>query len=316
MRLPFLHCVGNHCVKDLPRADLLASLRAHLRAAPAISSEGGTFQFPAGPRWARALLRGLGLGGGHHDIDDGPPSLHRPPPPPLSPPFAPALDGGGSSYFAVPAPSRWRLLVLDTTDLSFMPGAWPVGSPKHAEAAAYAASRPLSPERPHMLPWNGGLSAEQMSWLKGQLASAEAAGDRVLVAAHHPLARGSARETHLAWDWREVSDLLDASPAVAAAFAGHDHLGGYYCLPSADSDSRLNSANPEGSRSRSGGTHFLTLPAVLEAREGGRAHAVVEVHGDKLVVVGEGDVGSRTLRLKPWPGRPMPGPGERRSVDV
>lgn len=85
--------------------------------------------------------------------------------------------------------------------------------------------------------------AFESRWLRGELAQAESERRHVIVAAHHPISPQAARRTHLAWNWRELSAVLVASPAVALVLAGHDHVGGYACHD---------------------GIHWLTLPAMLE----------------------------------------------------
>ena len=68
--------------------------------------------------------------------------------------------------------------------------------------------------------------------------------------------------------------VLLASPAFRAAFAGHDHVGGYACIE---------------------GRHFLTLQGLLEAPSDGTAYAVVHVHADRLRIEGHGTVPNREL---------------------
>lgn len=183
-------------------------------------------------------------------------------------------------YYTVPLPHAWRLVVLDTTELSAHSG-HPAGSPEAEEAAAYWGAHPLSEAEPQMVAWNGGATRRQLAWLASTLQAAEAAGERVVVASHHPVggsAAGSARATHLAWNWREVEALLAASPAVRLALAGHDHVGGYGSL--------------------GGGTHFVTVQAILEApSEEASAWAVLEVCADRIELRGGGSVPSRTLLL-------------------
>ena len=79
--------------------------------------------------------------------------------------------------------------------------------------------------------------------MQDELRKAESQGLHVMVAAHHPISPQAARRTHLAWNWRDIAAILVASPAVALVLAGHDHEGGY---------------------AFHGGTHWLTLPALLE----------------------------------------------------
>ena len=39
---------------------------------------------------------------------------------------------------------------------------YPEDSPQAVEAAEFATSHPRSEEEPHMFPWNGGVTAEQL----------------------------------------------------------------------------------------------------------------------------------------------------------
>ena len=71
----------------------------------------------------------------------------------------------------------------------------------------FQAAHPLSEDWPQMSSWNGGITRQQLEWLRGELAAAEAAGERVVVASHHQLGEGAARATHMAWNWREVQQV-------------------------------------------------------------------------------------------------------------
>ena len=84
--------------------------------------------------------------------------------------------------------------------------------------------------------------------------------------------RSSCSDTCLSWDFSEALDVLDEFPGtVSAVFAGHDHSGGYAVRR---------------------GVHHVTLPSAL-SKDG--THAVVEVHGDRLVV--HSDAGGRLAAL-------------------
>ena len=130
-----------------------------------------------------------------------------------------------------------------------------------------------SPPRP---PGGAASARRQLAWLKAELAAAEAAGERVIAAAHHQVGQGAVRPTHAAWNWRDVQAALLASPAFRLLLAGHDHLGGYACI---------------------GGRHFVTLEALLEAPPGGNAYGVVEVRPREIAIVGAGSVTSRRLAV-------------------
>lgn len=59
-----------------------------------------------------------------------------------------------------------------------------------------------------MSSWNGGITRQQLAWLRSELAAAEAAAERVIIASHHQLGQGGARATHMAWNWRDVQQVV------------------------------------------------------------------------------------------------------------
>jgi manganese-dependent ADP-ribose/CDP-alcohol diphosphatase len=69
------------------------------------------------------------------------------------------------------------------------------------------AAHPLSPQNPQMSSWNGGVTQQQLEWLREELAAAAASGERVIVASHHQLGEGAARPTHMAWNWQAVQEV-------------------------------------------------------------------------------------------------------------
>eukprot|EP00195_Chlamydomonas_chlamydogama_P007806 CAMPEP_0202892322 /NCGR_PEP_ID=MMETSP1392-20130828/2048_1 /ASSEMBLY_ACC=CAM_ASM_000868 /TAXON_ID=225041 /ORGANISM="Chlamydomonas chlamydogama, Strain SAG 11-48b" /LENGTH=308 /DNA_ID=CAMNT_0049576219 /DNA_START=49 /DNA_END=975 /DNA_ORIENTATION=- len=189
--------------------------------------------------------------------------------------FTSRLKIPSSSYYRAPLAPGWVLLVLDTTHLCPLSG-YPPDSEAAVETRAYAEEHPLGEEHPHMHEWNGGLAAEQRSWLASQLTAAEAAGEKVIVASHHPIGGGSARPMYMAWNHAEVEEMLTRSHSVVMALAGHDHLGGYKC-------------NRQ--------VHFVTLEAMLEAPSSSNAFAIVNVFPDHIEVRGVGAATSRKLLL-------------------
>ena len=182
-----------------------------------------------------------------------------------------------SSYYSVCLADGWRLIALDTTDLCLLSG-FAEDSAEMQESRVWWRAHPLSEECPMASDWNGGVAAAQMAWLDLQLAAAEQAGERVVVMCHHPLL--GCRETHKAWNWRELQQRLVGKAALV--LHGHDHLGGYACV---------------------GGTHFVTPEAMLEAPRGSNAYALVGVFPDRLELQGVGRVTSRVMHLAPLLGK-------------
>mmetsp|Transcript_14247 Transcript_14247/g.43033 ORF Transcript_14247/g.43033 Transcript_14247/m.43033 type:complete len:217 (-) Transcript_14247:394-1044(-) len=180
-----------------------------------------------------------------------------------------------ASYHRIQVAPGWRLLLLDTTEMSGHSG-YPPDSSLGQEAAQYLDNHPLSDSEPHMHNWNGGIGKAQLKWLEEELASASEAGNRCLVAGHHQVGQGAARASHMAWNWRSIQRVLLASPAFAVFFAGHDHMGGYSCAAA---------------------RHFVTLEAMLEAPVGSNAYAIVTCRDTDIQIDGRGSVTSRTLQL-------------------
>ena len=96
-------------------------------------------------------------------------------------------------------------------------------------------------------PYNGGLGAAQMAWLKGALSAAQAAGEAVFVFGHCPAHPFTCKPDGLQWWASELRATLEGCAAVQAYISGHDHDGGYFCSPA--------------------GVHYLVPPAPLESSE-------------------------------------------------
>ena len=95
------------------------------------------------------------------------------------------------AYFARPLCTGWRLIVLDTTDLS-VHGGWPQDSAEYAAANAYLSAHA---GEARMVRWNGGVGAAQLAWLEGQLGEARTSGERVVVASHRTCSGRVPRDT-------------------------------------------------------------------------------------------------------------------------
>ncbi|KIZ05411.1 hypothetical protein MNEG_2546 [Monoraphidium neglectum] len=185
---------------------------------------------------------------------------------------------GSSGYYSARLAPGWRLLVLDTTDISLF--GHEEGSPEAAEAAAWLAAHP-TPAHPNAQPWNGGVGAAQAAWLRAQLDDVAAEGGRVVVAAHHPLAPGAAPDAYLGWGHAELRAAFEERPGVVAlVLAGHYHPGG---------------------AAEVGGLHYVTCEGLLEAPPGSDAYAFVDVYHDRLSLRGRGCAASHELPLPPRP---------------
>jgi len=167
----------------------------------------------------------------------------------------------------------WRFVVLDALDESVC--AWPEGSAHRTRARAWLDAHPRA-EHPSAYDWNGGLGTEQLAWLRKELADAARSGAKVVVLSHLPVLAAASTPHHLLWNHAEVLALLEASPAVVAYLAGHDHSGGY---------------------ALHAGIHFVTLEGMVESPAGEGAYAVVTAYEDRLEIEGFGGATSRSLPI-------------------
>lgn len=136
-----------------------------------------------------------------------PPS--KPPPiPPRPTPPAPRLGiqpngPHGCGFYSFSPHPGWRVVVLDSYDVSLLDAAQGAGHPLRAAAEAVMAANPNankhSPEgleglAKRFVEFGGGVSPAQLGWLRRQLAGAAAAGQRALVAGHVPFCPGTCPE--------------------------------------------------------------------------------------------------------------------------
>lgn len=163
--------------------------------------------------------------------------------------------------------SGWRFIVLDGNDLSTY--AWPAGSDKDK------LSRKIHDEQyPDAKPWNGGIGAEQMAWLEGELCKADADGAPVMLLCHFPIWPEADPDIKL-WNAAEVVALIEKHPSAKVWLNGHEHAGGY------------------GVRA---GLHYLNLKGMLDTEE--TSYAVIDFYADRLEVQGIGREPGRRLMLR------------------
>eukprot|EP00966_Prymnesium_polylepis_P095476 2211647-Prymnesium_polylepis.1 len=141
----------------------------------------------------------------------------------------------------------------------------------------------LSGRKMKYVPFNGGVGAPQLQWLRKEVVAARERGDRIVILAHLPLYAAAASERTVAYDCDEVLKILheDGCGRVVAVFAGHLHRGGY----AVDSE----------------GVHHVTMRSPLSFDD---CFGRVEVHGERLELIGNGGQPSRTMsfpKLQPVP---------------
>lgn len=71
--------------------------------------------------------------------------------------------------------------------------------------------------------FGGGISSDQLAWLKQQLLDAKHSGQRVVIFSHLPLHPDTCVGTCLLWNYEEVLQAIRDAGVVVATIAGHAH---------------------------------------------------------------------------------------------
>ncbi|WP_243298689.1 metallophosphoesterase [Bacillus litorisediminis] len=165
---------------------------------------------------------------------------------------------------------NWRFVVLDTNDLSLY--ANPAGSEKYQEAQIMYNSLKENNEI-NAQTWNGGISHEQLTWLRGVLEKAAQAQEKVIVFAHMPV---YPENEHNVWNDEAVIQELEAAGNVVAYFNGHNHAGNYAVK---------------------NGIHYVNLQGMVETADT-NSYSVVRVYKDRIEVDGYGREIDRVLEIR------------------
>lgn len=127
--------------------------------------------------------------------------------------------------------------------------------------------------------FNGSTSPEQLDWLEKQLSHCQQNGLNVIISGHLPLHQQASDPRCLAWNFRQVLDLIWKYQAnVIAYFCGHDHDGGYF-------RDKFN-------------IHHITFPAIVETPPNSNAYAFVKVFENRVCVEGVGAIGYYDIYFK------------------
>lgn len=163
-----------------------------------------------------------------------------------------------------------RFVVVDGNDVSLFANA--PGSDRH-RLARETLDRLTRDGAVNAKPWNGGMSSEQIAYLKATLDDARAKRERVVLFGHYPVFPAN---EHNMWGWQDFVELVTSYDNVLAYFSGHNHAGNY---------------------GEAGGTHFVNLKGMVETPDT-TAFSIVELHGDRLDLKGFGREEGRSYRLR------------------
>jgi len=188
-----------------------------------------------------------------------------------------------SGYYDFLPHPKWRFVVLDGYEICTIQ--------KETEESAYQYLSQYNPNdlrkpgvdwscgltglNQRFMPYNGGVSEEQLKWFDQILDESIKAGQNVIVLSHLPIAPGSCSSLCLLWNYDKVLDIIySKGNVVKAVLAGHDHPGGFI------RDSK--------------GIYHKTFEAVLEAPIGSEAHCTIQLYEDKIIIKGNGIIPSDT----------------------
>jgi manganese-dependent ADP-ribose/CDP-alcohol diphosphatase len=121
----------------------------------------------------------------------------------------------------------------------------------------------LADENLRYLPFNGGISPQQLEWLEAQLLDAVQNNERCLLFSHMAIYRPASQEQNLLWNSEEILKVLHATPkgTVISLISGHDHDGGF--------------------ATDSHGIHHIVPCSPIECDEGEMSFGVIEIYAQE-----------------------------------
>lgn len=195
---------------------------------------------------------------------------------------------GTHSYFVFRPPSRkLAFFVLDGYDISIL--GYPAGHPNHEIAQRILDEKNPNEEKnsnlglegleKRFVKFGGGVSKEQLLWLRRELEVSRKNGERAIICSHLCIHPNTCVPTCLLYNYDDVLTILQefAPDVVIATFAGHAHHDGYH--------------------QDEYGIHHRVCEAVLETEPGHDCHGIVHVYDDMIEICGFGNFTSATYRV-------------------
>lgn len=164
----------------------------------------------------------------------------------------------------------FRFIVLDTNDLSLY--ANPAGSEKYNHALRMYDQLKTNGAT-NAQTWNGGLSEDQMTWLRSVLEKAAYNDEKVIVFGHMPI---YPKNSHNVWNDESLVKELESAGNVVAYFNGHNHVGNF---------------------ALKNGIYYINFQGMVETLDT-NAYSVIKVFKDRLEIDGFGREPDRVLNLK------------------
>lgn len=176
--------------------------------------------------------------------------------------------GMPSAYYSF-SEKAWRFILLNTNEVS--PYANITGTPMEQELQSMMEVIKAT-GRKNGASYNGGISKEQMEWLRTELDKATVKKENVIIFSHHPL---YAAEGLTALNDEEIVELITSYPNVKASISGHHHPGDY---------------------AEYKGIPFITTEGMIET-EDTNAYAIVDIYKDRIEFTGKGRTRSYSIPL-------------------
>lgn len=162
----------------------------------------------------------------------------------------------------------WQFIFLDGNEITLQST-----NPKIVEQAKEMIKQLTADNKPNHHDWNGGMSGQQINWLKKQLKKAEKKKQKVILFCHYPLLPIKA---HSLWNVENFLPILNKYNCVKAWINGHYHSGNYTIQ---------------------NGIHYINFIGMVDT-ENENAFAVVTLSNDKIEINGFGREISRSLPIK------------------
>jgi manganese-dependent ADP-ribose/CDP-alcohol diphosphatase len=163
----------------------------------------------------------------------------------------------------------WRFIVLDGNDLSFH-GALTIAKKEQTDSLFNLLK---DKELPYLKKWNGALSSNQLSWVKGELDFAVKNNQKVGFYCHFPI---FPIDQHNIWNREQFLSLIKPYDNVKIFFNGHNHAGAYQV------ENKV---------------HYLTFKGMVDT-ENTSAFAKVQFDKDTITIEGYHREPSRKLVIK------------------
>ncbi len=177
----------------------------------------------------------------------------------------PVLPASGKDYYSEIF-DNFRFIFLNGNDLSTYATTSKAISKRASEYISYLKDN----GEINAIDWNGGISGQQLGWLKQELDDASNKNEKVFIICHFPV---FPENIHNLLNYREILSLLAQYDNIVAWFNGHNHAGNY---------GNFNMI------------HFVTFKGMVET-EDKNSFALVDVYRNKIWINGYGREKSQIL---------------------